>query len=130
MRSRRGLGRAKRRRASAHRKQLAGILLARRGDVGMADDIAAADRVALLDRGDQGDQRCDLLVGERAVTELMARVDDLDADAGRIDVGDVAPTRLAGVPGAVFLVDQRIGVAVFVDQIMGGDLGIRARSAG
>jgi hypothetical protein len=49
----------------APREQLARILLARRGDVGMADDIAAADAVPLLDVGDQRDQRRDLLVGKR-----------------------------------------------------------------
>ena len=39
------------------REQLARILLARRGDVGMADDVAAADAVPLLDVGDQRDDR-------------------------------------------------------------------------
>ena len=39
----------------------------------MADDIAAADPVPLLDVGDQRDQRRDLLVGEGAIAELVAR---------------------------------------------------------
>ena len=61
-------GRARQRQAAlgqrVPREQLARILLARRRDVGMADDIAAADPVALLDVGDQRDQRGDLLIGE------------------------------------------------------------------
>ena len=85
------------------REQLARVLLARRRDVGMADDIAAADPVTLLDVGEQRDQRRDLLVGKRAVAELMAGIDDLDPDARRIDVGDPAPARLARVPGALRL---------------------------
>ena len=83
------------------RKQLARILLARRRDVRMADDIAAADPVPLLDVGDQRNQRRDLLVGKRAIAEFVARIDDLDPDARRIDVGDAAPARLARVPGAL-----------------------------
>ncbi len=55
------------------REQLARVFLARRRDVGMADDIAAADAVPLLDVGDQRDQRRDLLVGKRAIAEFMAR---------------------------------------------------------
>ena len=55
------------------REQLARIFLARRRDVGMADDIAAADAVALLDVGDQRDQRGDLLVGERRDSRIRGR---------------------------------------------------------
>jgi hypothetical protein len=92
IRSRVGLGSASRAWPARPREQLARILLARRGDVGMADDIAAADAVALLDVGDQRDQRGDLLVGKRAIAEFVAGIDDLDPDAGRIDVGDAAPS--------------------------------------
>src|SRR3954466_12439225 len=48
-------------------KQLARILLAGWSDIGMADDIAAADAMPLLDVGDEGDQRRYLLVGERTI---------------------------------------------------------------
>ena len=68
------------------REQLARVLLARRGDVGMADDIAAPNSVPVLDVGHERDQRGDLLVGERAIAELVPGIDDLDADARRIDV--------------------------------------------
>src|SRR5260221_2271823 len=99
-------------------EQFAGVFLAPRGDIGMANDVAAADAVTLLDVGDQRDQRSDLLVGKRAVAELMTRIDDLDADAGRIDVGDSAPARLAGVPGALRFVDEAIDRSILVDQIV------------
>ena len=112
------------------REQFARILLARRGDVGMADDIAAADAVPLLDVGDQRDQRRDLLVGERAIAEFVAGIDDLDPDAGRIDVGDPAPVALAGVPGALVLVDQAEDRAILVDADNGPRPWPRARSAG
>ncbi len=55
------------------REQLARVFLARRGDVGMADDIAAADAVPLLDVGDERDQRRDLLVGERRGSRIRGR---------------------------------------------------------
>ena len=103
-------------------EQLARIFLASRGDVGMADDVAAPYPVPLLDVGDQRDHRRHLLVGEGAVAELVARIDDLDPDAGRIDVGHPAPTGLAGMPGAVRLIHQPVDRAVLVDEIVGGDL--------
>ena len=91
------------------REQLARILLARRSDVGMADDIAARDSVTVLDRPDQRNQRGDLLVGKRAIAEFVSRIDDLDPDAGRIDVGDAAPIALAGVPSARGMRAKAIG---------------------
>ena len=100
------------------RKQLARVLLARRSDVGMADDIAAADAMPVLDVGHQGNQRGDLLVGERPVAELVAGIHDLNSDACRIDVGDATPARLAGVPGALRFVDQAVDRAIFVDEIV------------
>src|SRR3954453_21890338 len=84
-------------------EQLARIFLPAGRDVRMADHVAAADSVPLLDVGNQRDDRGDLLVWELSIAELMARVDDLDADARGIDVADPAPARLAGVPGALGL---------------------------
>src|SRR6185437_2631128 len=67
-------------------EQLARIVLARRRDVRMSDDIAATDPVPLLDVGDERDDRGHLLVGKWPVAELMPRIDDFDPDARRIDV--------------------------------------------
>src|SRR3954447_20024717 len=110
-------------------KQLARILLARRSDVGMADHIAAADPVSLLDVGNERDQRGDLLVGEFTITELMAGIDDLDPDARRVDVRNAAPTRFSRVPGALGLIVQPVNRAVLVDQVMGRDCGLRGSEA-
>ena len=54
-------------------KELAGIFLPRRRDIGMANDIAAADAVPFLDVGDERDYRRDLLVGKWPVAEFVAR---------------------------------------------------------
>ena len=88
----------------------------------MANDIAAADPVTLLDVGDERDERGHLLVGKWPIAEFVARIDDLDPDAGRIDVGDPAPARLAGMPGPLVFVDQPVDRAVLVNEIVGRDL--------
>ena len=104
------------------RKKLAGIFLSRGSDIRMADDISAADPVTVLDVGDQRDERGDLLVGERPIAELMARIDDFDADARRIDIGHSSPARLTRVPGAVRLIDEAVNRTVFVNEIVTGNL--------
>ena len=68
--------------------------------------------------------------GNGAIAEFVAGIDDLDPDARRIDVGDAAPARLAGVPGALGFVDQAIDRAVLVDADNGPRPWLRARSAG
>ena len=75
----------------------------------LSNVMAAADAVARLDVGDERDQRRDLLVREIAIAEFVARIDDLDADTGTVDVADTTPARLASVPCAFFLVDEAIG---------------------
>src|SRR6476661_1138519 len=52
-------------------KELARVLLARRSDVGVADYVAAADAVALLDVSDQWNDRRHLLVGKLAIAKLV-----------------------------------------------------------
>ncbi len=52
------------------RKQLAGILLAGGRDVGMADDIATTDAVAVLDPRDQRDEGGDLARRERRDSQI------------------------------------------------------------
>ena len=73
----------------------------------MADDVGAA--------GSGGARRCRrrsgisasiCCVGKGPVAEFVAGIDDLDADAGGVDVGDAAPEGAAGVPGALLLGDH------------------------
>jgi hypothetical protein len=92
------------------------------------DDIAAPNPVPVLDVRDEGYQRSDLFVRKRPVAEFMAWIDDLDPDAGRIDVGDAAPIAPPAMPGALFLIDQLEDLSLLVDQIMGGDLRVRRTS--
>ena len=91
----------------------------------MADDIAAADPVPVLDVGNERDERGDLLVRERPIAKFVAGIDDLDPDARRIDVGHAAPPRLACVPGAFRLLDEAINRPVLVDEIVARDLRLR-----
>src|SRR3546814_11604055 len=69
----------------------------------MADDIAARDRIAILDLVNEPDDRRDLRVGKGHIAPFVPRIDDLDPDARRINVADPAPMRLARVPGALVL---------------------------
>ena len=48
----------------------------------MADDIAATDPVPRLDVGNKRDDRGDLFIGERAISKLMAGIDDFNPDTG------------------------------------------------
>src|SRR5690606_15248870 len=99
-------------------KQLAGIDLARRGDVRMTDDIGPGDVVAANDVVEQRDERLDLRFGELAVAERVARVVELDADARRVHVPVTAPVARAGMPGALALVDKADNLPVFRDEIV------------
>src|SRR5947199_175488 len=76
---------------------------------------AEATRARAISRGN-------LLVGKFAVAELVTGIDDFDPDARRIDVGDAAPARLAGVPGTTGFVDEPVHGAVLIDEIMRGNL--------
>src|SRR3569623_2786296 len=58
-------------RQPAPREQLARVLLAHRRDIRIADDVAARDAVAFLDLRNERQQRVDLLLGERAIAQLM-----------------------------------------------------------
>src|SRR5690606_23891290 len=112
------------------RKQLAGILLALGRHVGVADDAGVGDGPAGADVADQRDQRLDLRRGEQAIAELMARIDDFDADRGGVDVGLALPGAAPGVPGAALLRHQAQDRAVLVDDVVGRDLGLGIAKAG
>ena len=105
----------------APRKFLAGILLARRRDVGVTQHPPRRDRVARLDAAaERGDGR-DLALGEIGIAVVVARIGDFDADGARIDVGFAGPKCPAGVPGPTALRDQLDDATVFKDEIMAGD---------
>ena len=107
------------------REQLARILLAARGHVGVTEDAGVGDRPALADIRHQFDHRAHLNIGERPVAELVAGVDDLDADRATVDVALALPERLAGVPGAARLRHEGEDAAVLLDHIVGRDPGRR-----
>ena len=102
----------------------AGIFLAVRRQVGMADDAVVGDGPAAANVADQGDDRRDLGLGEVAIAELMARIDDFYADGGGVAVVLALPDAATRVPGAAFFGNKMEDTAVFLDQIMGGDLGL------
>ena len=103
-------------------KQLARILLARRGNIGMGHHVRPRDVMPLHDLCQQRQQRGHLLIREGAIAELMTGIDQLDPHAGGIDIGDPAPVALAGMPGATILANQAVDRAILFDQIMRGDL--------
>ena len=72
-------------------KLFAGILLARRRDVGMAEHARRRNRVAGEDAAAQRSHRRDLPLGKIAIAELMAGIGDLDTDRAGIDVGLAGP---------------------------------------
>ena len=104
-------------------EQRAGVLLAGRRDVGMADHIAGGDGMAGDDAGGQRDQRLDLGGGKGAIAEFIAGIDQFDPDGARIDVGFTTPRRHSRMPGPHRLRHQGEYPAVLLDQVMGADLG-------
>src|SRR5450830_956618 len=82
-------------------KLLARILLARRRHVGMSEDPVSGNRAAAGDdRFAERDHRRDLPQRKITIAEFVPRIDDLDADRARIDIGLAGPGRYAGMPGA------------------------------
>ena len=67
-------------------EQLAGVLFTGRGDIGMTQHIARADLMALHDIPAKPCHRHHLRLRERAITEFMAGIHDLDTDRGAVDI--------------------------------------------
>ena len=80
-----------------------------------------ANVAARHDVAAERDDGVDLRIGKIAVAEFMSRIDDLDADRARVDIGDAFPRRSAAVPGAPRFRHELIDAAVFVDEIVRGD---------
>ena len=80
-----------RRRKTRPRKELAGIFLAVRGDIGMADNAAISDFPAPSNLIEQRDQGFDLEVRKGAVAELVPGIDQLNADRDRVDIALALP---------------------------------------
>ena len=91
----------------------------------MAHHVGGQDAVAGADFGDQRVHRVHLRGGEGDIAELVAGVDDLDADAGAVHVRHAAPPAAAGVPGALGFINHLEHRTVFGDDIMGGNAGLR-----
>src|SRR5579871_104523 len=103
-------------------EQLARVDLAPGCHVGMADDPRAGDRVARHYAAAEFDERRHLRIRKGPVAEVMAGIDELDADGDAVHVALAAPIADARVPGAPALVHQAIDRALLVDQVMAADL--------
>ena len=105
---------------------LAGVALAPRRDVGMRQHPLRWNGPAAQDVETQRLHRAHLRVGKFAIAELVARIVDLDADGARIEVGLTRPIALARVPGALALRHHLGDAPLFIDEVMGRDLRLRA----
>lgn len=83
----------------------------------MADHMRTRDAQARGEIVEQGDERVDLRIGERAVAVVV----ELDADRGGIDVADGAPAARTRVPGATLVGDQLVQRAVGADEVVRAD---------
>src|SRR5271154_5864785 len=118
------------RRQMPPREFLAGIALARRGDVGMGEDALGPDSPPRCDVAAERGDGVDLAGRKSRQAAVMAGIDDFDADRGRIHVGLAAPGGDAGMPGALVLRDELRDVAAFPDKVMRGDFGGGCRPTG
>ena len=91
----------------------------------MADDPVGRDAAAGDDIAAQRLDRAHLLLGEFTVAPFMAGIDDLDPDRDVVQTVLAEPARHPGVKGAAFLGHQPPDRAVFLDEVMRADLGLR-----
>jgi hypothetical protein len=103
-------------------EQGAGVGLARRGDVRVADKIGAGDAVPGLDVREQREQGVDLDGREGFVSGVV----QFNADRGGIHVRLPAPPGRPRVPGAQVFIHQLQHPAIAPDKIMAADLRKRA----
>ena len=89
----------------------------------MGEDPLGRDRPACAYVARERDRRLDLAVRKGRRAAVMARIDDLDPDRGRVHVVFAFPRPPARVPGTVALGDQLVDGAVLPNQIMRRDLG-------
>ena len=115
------------------REFFAGILLARRCDVGMREHAMRGHLAAEHDAAAQRDHGGDLPEREVRIAPVMAAIDDLHTDRAGIDVFLAGPAGYAGVPGALALGHALHDAAVFQHDVMrrnvgacGAELGDRA----
>jgi hypothetical protein len=103
-------------------KFLARVLLALGRDIRVSEHAGGGNRMARQDVTTECDHGFDLQVGKVAVAEVVPRIDDLDADGVRVDVGHAVPRSQAGMPGAPRLRHELVDTTVLVDEIVRGDL--------
>ena len=106
-------------------EELAGVLLARRGDVGMAYDPPRRNAMAPHDVAREALKRGHLRFGERAVTVFVSGVDEFDADRTVVDAGPAGPSRNPRMPRAPRLGNQPVDCPVLVDGVVGAHPGAR-----
>src|SRR6478609_1681263 len=100
------------------REFLAGVLLARRGDIGMPEHAVRRDLAAEHDAAAQRDHGGDLAQREVRIAPVMAAIDDLDADRTGIDVFLAGPGSDAGMPGALGFGDALHDAAVLEHDVV------------
>ena len=105
------------------RKFLAGVLLARRRDIGMGEHAMRRHLAAQHDAPAQRDHGGDLAQRKIRIAPVMAAIDDLDADRTGVDVFLAGPDRHAGMPGALGLRHALHDAAVFQHDVMCRDVG-------
>ena len=110
-------------------KVLARILLAGGCHVGMGEHARRGDGRAGEDVGAQPDHGGDLPVRIGRQAAVMARMDDLDADRARIDVGDPGPGAAPGMPRPLGLRHQLGHAPVLEHEVMGRDFRGRVAQA-
>ena len=112
------------------REFFAGILLARRCDVGMREHAMREHLAAEHDAAAQRDHGGDLAKRKVRIAPVMAGIDDLDADRAGIDVFLAGPAGNAGVPGALALGHALHDAAVLQHDVMRRDVSARGAELG
>lgn len=107
------------------RKALAGIDLANGCYIGVTEHPFRRYGPALAAIATQFNDRIDLRIGELWQAARVACIGDLDADGERVDIVFLAPDTLARMPGTTRFGHELQHPAVFMDEIVAGDLAFR-----
>ena len=83
------------------------------------------DRIAGENIARQRDYGVDLRGGKRREPELMAAIDDFDADRTGVDVGLSLPVATAGMPRAERFRHHLDDASVLMNDVVAGDLALR-----
>ena len=99
-------------------EQFAGILLARRRNIAVANNVARRNSISPNNFGDQRNKCRHLFLGKWSIAPFMPWIDDFDPNARAIAIGNPTPIGEARMLRALLFTDHVDDLSVFLDDKM------------